>query len=231
MCHASLANRPSELARCRAGQLSSSGRPLAETDVFDVTVGILRELRDARRLFVVLLPPFTVLFEIDRDAYKPLPTALSESDFWDATQDVGQALLAILEDEVEYFVQRRTRGDNALPAATWFARVELVRDALWTPELEARYQLKVSSKAPAFAGIDWDIKVKVEDASLGSIDLPYTTCKIRLQREFSDSPFTVISGRVFDSIQVNLTLDEVEHLIKVLGVVRERLSALEPQEA
>ena len=196
---------------------------------FDATLRILKELYDSDRLFITLLPPFTVVFEFDPAEVKPLLGQMTAPLFDDISNDIGVLLMAILDD-VEEFVQRRLARDKNLDETELRRQIAATRLALWSAALQNRYHLKISSKAPAFAGIDWDIKVKVEDASLHSIDLPYTTCKIRLQREFDNSPFTVISGRVFDAVQINLTLDEVSYLIRVLTTVQRRLAELEGRD-
>ena len=108
------------------------------------------------------------------------------------------------------------------------ADIQKVESKLYDSHLQQRYDLKRTSKAPSFTGIDWDIKVKHFDAKLGDFEpFPYATCKISFQREFDDSPFVFFGGRAFDSAQINFTIDDIDHLSQVLAKVRERLHFLE----
>lgn len=100
---------------------------------------------------------------------------------------------------------------------------------MWTQHLQDRYELKASSKAPTFSSIDWDIKLKTKDAKLERIRFPYATCRIAFQRDFDISPLTLFSGKAFDSMQVNFSIDEVQYLIKVLTSIMRHLEEAETE--
>jgi hypothetical protein len=76
--------------------------------------------------------------------------------------------------------------------------------------------LKRSSKAPAFSSVDWDVKVKVQDAEIAVEETPYATLRIKYQRDFGGDSFAIFGGRTFDSMQVNVTAEEIDYFIKVL---------------
>lgn len=201
----------------------SSDQPL-----FDATLEILSELYRSQQLFITLLPPFSVEFEIDEQSTaKVLDARVTERQFRTEAQEIGIFLLAHLEGDVEAYIEGRSNRQGGPDRAVLTQRAAAVRDAFWSEGLQSRYQLKVTSKAPAFAGLDWDIKIKLEDAKVAGLNLPYATCKLRFQREFEDSPYTVISGRVFDAVQVNFTKDEIDYVLRVFQVVRDRLQALQ----
>ena len=83
-----------------------------------------------------------------------------------------------------------------------------------------------------FNGVDWDVKVKRFDASFDDFQpYPYATVRLSFQRDFEDSAFAILGGRTFDSVQINFSKDEVDHLIRVLSRTRERLAALEEEQA
>ena len=193
------------------------------------------------QLFISLSPPFTVTLEVDRVVMGETLTqpTLTPEQFSAASEEIGLILLNVLnrtEDRYIYGPGRRDSDevDPETQAAQKQrkARVEEVRSRLYDDYLQRRYDLKKSSKAPSFNGVDWDVKVKRFDANVDDFQpFPYATLRLSFQRDFEDSAFAVLGGRTFDSVQVNFSRDEIDHLIRVLSRTRERLVMLEEEQA
>ena len=142
-------------------------------------------------------------------------------------------LFAVLSDVVEQYVDHRVHSEDEdvdVPEERIDIQsaIDSVRDHLYDDHLQRRYDLKKSSKAPSFTNVDWDIKVKHYDANLESfVPFPYATFRIAFQKDFEDSPFVFFGGRAMDSVQINFSIDEIDHLRRVLLRARERLEMLE----
>jgi hypothetical protein len=216
----------------------------AELDSFKRTLDILTRLKESKELFISLAPPFNVSFEVDREALKPLlrGTDTSRAEFDSAADQIGDLLLAVLEDDVDGYVRRVMQSrrferseqeppSDLIEERQLHERAGLVRAALHDEHLRSRYALKTTSKAPSFSAIDWDVKVKIEDADLEDLTpFPYATCKIHYQREYGDTPWSYLGRGVFDSVQINLSVDEVDHLLRVFRTIRIRLAQAEGKE-
>ncbi|MFN0147991.1 MAG: hypothetical protein ACKVT1_15920 [Dehalococcoidia bacterium] len=208
--------------------------------VFDPTLGVLSHLCSKGDAFIALAPPFSVTIEVERSTLGPhlAERNLSERDFGHASTFIGSMLLAILEDQVDRFVAAHEDEPDSDALGPEDAVVDLdllrrqaeaVRTSLWTDHLQKRYDLKKSSKAPSFSGIDWDIKVKIADAKADKLrSFPYATCRISFQREYDYSVFAVLA-RPFDSIQINFSVDEVAYLARVFGAIRQQLESAEKE--
>ena len=193
------------------------------------------------QLFISLAPPFTVTLEVDRVVMGKTLTqpTLTPEQFSAASDEIGLILLNVLnrtEDRYIYGPGRRDSDevDPETQAAQKQrkARVEEVRSRLYDAYLQRRYDLKKSSKAPSFNGVDWDVKVKRFDANFDDFQpFPYATLRLSFQRDFEDSAFAILGGRTFDSVQINFSRDEIDHLIRVLSRTRERLATLEDEQA
>ncbi len=146
-----------------------------------------------------------------------------------------QAVLAgresdFLEHEFqEHLPKDIPEADRGKEAEKFRNQLNLVRETLVTERMKGRYTLKMTSKAPVFAELDWDIKLKTDDASRNEnwTVLPYTTLKLKFQKEFSDSPFALFGGSTFDSVQINCMVDEIDYLLRELSKVRDRLAQRE----
>lgn len=197
----------------------------------------LQELKRAGDLYILLMPPFGLSFQTDEaDVNRVLgDREVSLEDFKRASDEISSMLFAVLEESENRYirasVEEEELGKEAEEArkAVFESRVARVGEALADEHLRGRHRLKVTSKAPAFMDIDWDAKVKLVDAHT-KIAFPYATCKIKFQRDFEASAFTLISGRIFDAVQLNLTLDEVKYLRRVLAVIEGHLENLERRE-
>ena len=206
-------------------------------------LSLLEDLKARGELFLSLSPPYQASFEIDRQVLRRTlaDKTISEKEFQTAATRISSMLLAVMSDNVENYVVRDRhihdddneedeQGSSQESQEQRREQIEMVKTALWDQHIQGRYDLKRSSKAPSFTDIDWDIKVKRLDAHLESLKpFPYATCRISFQREFGDSPFAVIGGRMFDSVQINLTLDEVSYMIRVLSTVKDHLSSIEDE--
>lgn len=203
---------------------------------------ILKELQGKNRLFISIVPPYYVRFLIDRDHLEAVLNArgLSQKDFQTTSSRVAAMLLAALSEREESFLEHEvkehvpaeetgTPEQRSQVIKLLRSQLDLVKATLIDEHLRGRYDLKISSKAPAFAELDWDIKLKTDDANVDIKRFPYTTLKIRFQRDFSDSPFAILGGGAFDSLQINLTVDEVKYLLEELEKVHQRLSNREQE--
>lgn len=210
---------------------------------FEKTLAMLSDLKERRELFIALTPPFFTAFEIDREVLKGAleQYEVADGDFKRETHQISRVLFSILNDEVEPYVAHSIeiesdQEDSSVDANALRDRYESlvskVRDKLLDDRLQQRYDLKKSSKAPGFTSVDWDIKIKHFDAHLDSfIPLPYATFRIAFQKDFSDSPLMFLGGRAMDSVQMNFTIDEIEHLQRVLSRAQQRLKDLEEQSS
>ena len=193
------------------------------------------------QLFISLSPPFTVTLEVDRVVMGETLTqpTLTPEQFSAASDEIGLILLNVLNrTEGRYIYGPGGRDSDEVDLETRAAqkqrkaRVEEVKSRLYDDYLQRRYDLKKSSKAPSFNGVDWDVKVKRFDANVDDFQpFPYATLRLSFQRDFEDSAFAVLGGRTFDSVQVNFSRDEIDHLIRVLSRTRERLVMLEEEQA
>ena len=203
-------------------------------------LAILEQWKADSQLFISLSPPFVVTLEVDRAVMRNTLTrsALSEHEFRTASNEVGVILLNVLNGTEERYVRGSgmeagdlSDSDTHASQEQREADVKEVRSRLYDDYLQRRYDLKKSSKAPSFNGVDWDVKVKRFDANFDEFQpFPYATLRLSFQREFEDSVFVILGGRTFDSVQINFTKDEVDHLIRVLSRTRERLVALEDEQ-
>jgi len=206
-------------------------------DNFTKTLAILGELCANGNVYFSMSPPIEIGFLIDKDLLREkLKVAeLSEGDFRRESNIIGDQLRVIFNETeaayVEYTVERRgLKGEDAeRTKGELLKQVEGVRGTLYTQHLHDRYVFKTNSKAPSFTGVDWDIKIKVEDAQLDHIEFPYATCKVTYQRQFDVSPFTLIGGKVYDSVQINFCVDDIEHMINVFSKIRDHLKRVHEQ--
>lgn len=210
-------------------------RPGEREGGFALALRILKELSDSGNLFISLKPPFTVDFEIPREALaqKLEPTKFTETDFRRFSDEISAMLYTTLSGEEDTYIDTRIRRstesrelkEDDIPArrALLTEEIAMVRKELFNEHLKGRYDLKKSSKAPTFTDVDWDVKVKTHDLKLGRLNFPYATFRITFQRNFRDDPLTFLSGPTFDSMQINFTIDEIDYLIQALEKAREYL--------
>ena len=136
-------------------------------------------------------------------------------------------LEGIVEEYVEYRLGDLDGQERSDKEAALHKRVEEVEHQLYDDRLRRRYALKKTSKAPAFAAIEWDIKTKIADGTMPELErFPYATCRIAYQRGFDNTPWSVL-GNPFESTQINLTIDEVRYVIRVLQTIQNRLESAE----
>lgn len=206
---------------------------------FEKTLAMLSDLQDRSELFIALTPPFFTTFEIDRETLKETLAqhGIAEAEFRRESANVGRALISILDDDVESYIEYCVENSVASSGSdadslrdSCLSLVGQVKDKLMGDRLQQRYDLKKSSKAPGFTSVDWDVKIKHFDAHLDSlIPLPYATFRVAFQKDFGDSPLLFFGGRAMDSVQMNFTVDEIEYLQRVLSTAQRRLKELEGQ--
>ena len=200
------------------------------------TLAALEQWKADSQLFVSLSPPFAATLEVDRTVMRDTlaQSTLSADEFKAASDEIGVILLNILNKTEDQYIFGPVGEDDEAKAAREqrTAYVGEVKSRLYDGYLQRRYDLKKSSKAPSFNGVDWDVKVKRFDASFEDFQpFPYATLQLSFQRDFEDSAFAILGGRTFDSVQINFSKDEVDHLIRVLSRIRERLAVLEDEQA
>ena len=136
-------------------------------------------------------------------------------------------LEGIVEEYVEYRLGDLDDPERSGKATALHKRVKEVEHQLYDERLRRRYALKKTSKAPAFAAIEWDIKTKIADGTMPELErFPYATCRISYQKDFDNTPWSVL-GNPFESTQINLTIDEVRYVIRVLQTIQNRLESAE----
>ena len=206
-------------------------------DAFKKAIEIIDSLNRRGEIYISINPPFEAAFEVSRKTLlRELEEAsLAEGDFQRQLRRISSMLLAVLAEEESEYIDSRIETEELKDEEASERRgvlqeqISKVKESLLTERLKSRYDLKRSSKAPVFSGIDWDIKIKTGDARLENIRFPYATCRIKFQREFEESPFIIFGGRVFDSMQINFSLDDIDYLIKTLSIIKEYLAKAEKE--
>lgn len=197
---------------------------------------VLDILKDSENnVFISLIPPFDIFFEFGKGTLDDIisKSNLDLKKFKSISNRISSLLLSVLREEEESFIDayierdglEKEEADNEKKVLG--REIETIRKELYNKHLQNRYDLKISSKAPSFSNIDWDIKVKVKDSKLKAINFPYATCKMTYQREFDYSPYYVFNNDAFSSITINYSIDEIEHLIKVFSTIRKNLGEYE----
>ena len=185
---------------------------------------------------MLMTPPHSIEFAfIARDSIASLASGVGASEVAKHLERASALLHGILtglsDADVAKNLQERlgevgaplevnTAAAEELKAETAFIRAEL---GTLIPALQKRYEIKRSSKAASFRNVDWDIKVKVDDAIQQVHRFPYATIRLRYQTDFSGDPWALIAGRGFDSVQVNFNSDEIVYLKQVLDRVLDSL--------
>ena len=186
-------------------------------------------------VFISLVPPFELSFEIDKDILKTSlqNSKITREDFKKSGQIISSLLLAILRKQekgfVKFYLENQQAEDGKEDEKSLLEKMDQVRSHLYNPQLQNRYDLKKSSKAPSFTNIDWDIKIKAKDSKVDEIKYPYVTCKLIYQKIFEYSPYYVLGGPAIDAIQINFAKDDVDYLIRVLEKVKSHLQAIEEE--
>ncbi len=206
---------------------------------FEKTLRLLKKLKEDNQIFASLIPPFEISFEIDKESLNKYLKEfdLKSDDFQRKQGLISYMLLAILIRDEERFINSNIKNslskekikkeDVELEKKVFKQQFEEIRKSLYDVKLQKRYDFKASSKAPSFSSIDWDIKIKVKDAELEEIKFPYATCRIIYQREYTDSLPNFLGGRIFDSVQLNFSLEEIKYLSRVLETVKKNLEETE----
>lgn len=203
--------------------------------LFEKVLSLLTEIQKNREVYISLVPPFELSFEVDRETLRKRleEYEIEEEDYKKMLARIENLAIASLEGQeegyIDGYIERQELEEDEAEKKREELQEQLVKvqDVFLTRRLKQRYALKASSKAPSFHSIDWDIKLKVKDAKRDDIRFPYATCRIKYQREFTADPFALLGGRPFDTIQLNFSYDEVEYLIRVFGVIRQNLEEVE----
>ena len=208
---------------------------MIERSKFDLVLGSLERSVAENKCFILLRPPFPVAIEVrDRETFDALAEqGVTRAERDEAVRDITDLVLAALQEQADEYIAHRTADDETDQAGEWSSRANSVAAALVDERLQSRYLLKRLSKAPAFSDVDWDVKLKVGDASEPDLKrFPYATIKLKFQRDFSDDPWSWIGGgSTVESVQVNFTRDELDYLIHSLEGSRDALLAAEEEFA
>lgn len=197
---------------------------------FDRVLRALVEISAMNGCFILFAPPFAVAIEVrDPKALDSLEEqGVTKAERDNAIREISDLVVANLRGGVEEFIEHKSTEENAGTAEEWRSRSDAVSESLVDDRLRRRYLLKRLSKAPAFTDIDWDIKVKVSDASEVNLQpFPYATVKLKFQREFGEDVVAWLSGRQVESVQVNFSRDELDYLIHSLELAKEALHKAE----
>ena len=205
----------------------------------DVVLESLVHAQKSGYLFIGLLPPLDTTLELPKAVLEEhlAKNNLSDAEFRTAAELIGELIYACLSDSVEMAIdarldhfQGRHKIDQQIIDGARTKLNELtatVKSAFCDERLSKRYDLKISSKAPAFTSVDWDTKVKMTDFKKGKVNFPYSTIRFKFQREFDSSPLSILGGNLFDSVQINFALDDIRYLSRVLNEVEGELEGLE----
>lgn len=205
-----------------------------EKNVFTKVLNILCNLEN--HVFVSLVPPFELSFEIDKDVLNKNLKGIdvTKEDFRKNSQKISSLLLAILRGQekgfIKFYLDNQDSDNGKEDEKTINEKLEAVRKYLYNSQLQHRYNLKKSSKAPSFTNIDWDIKIKTKDSKLDNIRYPYVTCKFIYQKIFEYSPYYVLGGPAIDTVQINFAKDDIDYLIGVFEKVKSHLEQIEKEE-
>jgi hypothetical protein len=181
-----------------------------------------------------------IVLEIEEEALGPELKAKSieEKDFRDIVDEISPMMLACMEDRQDSFIEGKTdalRSEEDYDAdriaeeeVLLREKMMLVDERLVDQNLKDWLLFKRSAKTPVFSGLEWDIKVKHFDSKKQPVSpLPYATCQIKYQKGFPRSPIALLfEASPADAIEIDFTLDDIEHMIKRLGVVKDKLGAL-----
>lgn len=201
--------------------------------LFGSALSLLSDLMAEGRAFVNLQPPFSVTFEVNREVLTQHVTAagLDREDFTRASTEIAEFVLAILQGKTNEMIEAHVshEEDTAKKDATRSRMTSRLAEArsLVNDRLQLRYELRVNSKAPAFASLEWDVKRKLFDGTHGDLACSYATLKLTHQRDFDLGPATFFGRNLFDSVSINVTSEEVDYLVKELGRVLDKLRAAE----
>lgn len=198
-------------------------------DQFAQYVSALKTAIDAGEAFLLLLPPYSLqLAFVDQHTTKArfIESGFKDGDTGDLADRVTALLLGLLSGtDPETIKNQPVFANDAVETVT--QDIKVVRQTLYTERLQRRYDLKRSSKAPAFSSVDWDVKIKVQDAQVKTDKTPYATVRLKYQRDFGGDMYAIFGGRTFDSVQVNFAAEEIDYLIKVLQRIGGALNSLD----
>ena len=199
---------------------------------FDRVLAMLADLNREKGCFILLTPPFAAAIEVRRpealDALSDQGIARAERD--SAVRDITDLVIAELREQVDDFIEHKALEGEEGTAEEWRSRSDAVANLLVDDRLRRRYLLKRLSKAPAFVDVDWDVKVKLDDAGESEFKpFPYATLKLKFQREFGDGPWFFLGSNTLDSVQVNFSRDELDYLVHSLKLASDALTRAEEE--
>ncbi len=197
---------------------------------FDAVLAMIAQLSATGDCFILLTPPLAAAIEVrsDDELNALGDRGISKAERNTAMREITDLVIAVLGDQLDEFIEYKAPDSGEGASGEWRGRAEAVAQSLVDERLRRRYLLKRLSKAPAFVDIDWDIKVKIDDAAASEFKpFPYTTLKLRFQREFGEGPWFFLGTSPLESVQVNFSRDELEYLIHSLKLASEALNKAE----
>lgn len=220
------------------GLLPARRTAMLKQESFDAVLQLLSRMagEHSGECFILFSSPWSGTIELaDPSVLGVLGDAgMDDREIRRAFAEVSGLLMAVLRDDFEGFLQLGTpfeeEADSEARRGEYQRRFDAVHHLLVDDHLRRRNQLKRLSKAPAFSDLDWDIKLKLADASESSfVPFPYATIRLKYDTSFEDgaSPFPLLTTRQTQSVQVNFTVDEIDYVIAALRRARESLDQAE----
>jgi len=206
---------------------------------FQSAVGIVRKLIDEGGIYIVVSPVerTDIKLQVDRQFLEATlePTPFSYGDFTKFLNEMSVMVSVCLEEREEIYVQRRVenwRDENnydepriAEEKSLLERKLQVIKGTLIDDRLSQRYFLKDHAKAPYFVDFDWEVNVKHSDSEVDMAQpLPYATCRLRYARPGARPRFPWAQS--VESIQIDWTEEEIDYIVRILGVVKERIRAV-----
>ncbi len=225
--------------------------PSLDQKQFATLLSEVRLLLDRNEAYLALTPPFAARLVIDEAVLAEMAAKLEvdEKILQQQVQEVSLMILGVLMEQQDsmasYLVSRvhdrdvvsverppEQRQESEAKAKLFRTRMKSIAEVVVDKHLRNRFRLKVASKAPSFSGISWDVKVKVlddADKEFSAGRVPYTTIRVEYQKQFSEDSTFVLGPDVFDAVQINLTRDDVEFLVRTLRRLSDSLAEFEEE--
>lgn len=216
--------------------MSNETEPLVR---FQEAVRIARTLIDNGSIFVFVSPieVTDIKVQVDRESLEVTlrPTPFSYDDFNNFLGEISRLIAISLEKNEDAYIESRVeywrdeeKYDEARIAnekSMLQSKLRSVNETLVDNRLRQRYILKQCAKSPYFTGFDWEINVKHSDGETEIVQpLPYATCQIRFAEPGTKYRFSFLEHT--ESVQIDWTEEELDYMIRVFEVIKQRIQHL-----
>ncbi len=206
---------------------------------FKEAIRIVRNLIDNGSIFVFVssIEASEIKVQVDKESLQATlkPAAFSYDDFNNFLGEISRFISICLDKNEDIYIKGRVEywRDEEKYDETRIAdeksllesKLRSVRETLVDERLNQRYFLKKYAKSPYFTGFDWEINVKHSDGAVDVVQpLPYVTCQIRFAEPGTKHRFSFIEHT--KSLQIDWTEEEVDYMIRVLEVIKQRIQQL-----